>query len=578
LSSPPADRALAALAGVAVAAALAGCAGGARRLSRTALTARTGVLERTTAAGSTGRGPATDGWLRGAGGHGAYRWLVPVHGPPPGVAQENRARGTRAWRLDGPAELLGGQARGAVEGYVAEQSIAPGAVQTVYVNAPRARSVRVRLYRMGWYGGSGGRLVLESAPLPGGRQPGCTHSTETGLTQCRWHPTLSFRVPAALPSGVYIVKLLASGGAERDCIFVLRAAQPAPLLVEIPTASWEAYNDWGGDSLYPGGEPVRATGTTQGVAVSYDRPYDSQTGAGQFFIREVALVRFLERYGYPVSYTTIDSLDRAPRQALRARAVLDGGHSEYWSARAADALVRARDAGVSLVFLSSDTMAWRVRFERAGPQSSQAGEPGHVMIAYKQAVADAPRPARETGLFPAGGAAITGSAYDGCITPRLPGAGPPVYRYYAWHPAPGLEPRWLYAHSGVRAGTAIAGIVGYELDERTAASPPGTRVLGEGAATCMSEREPASTYGTLAQTTLYTARSGALVFAAGTLGWLYGLEAVPQASPDVPRRPDGRVVAMTRNLLQRVLVRRPAGGRAGAAGRGGTGSSAKSSP
>jgi hypothetical protein len=59
--------------------------------------------------------------------------------------------------------------------------------------------------------------------------------------------------------------------------------------------------------------------------------------------------------------------------------------------------------------------------------------------------------------------------------------------------------------------------------------------------------------GTVAQSTLYQARSGALVFATGTLGWEYGLSPVPQASPDAPRAPDPRVVAMTRNLLDHVL-------------------------
>ncbi len=93
----------------------------------------------------------------------------------------------------------------------------------------------------------------------------------------------------------------------------MRSARPAPLLVEIPTATYEAYNAWGGDSLYPGGtKRVGVTGTNQGVEVSYDRPYDSQTGAGQFFIREVAMVRFLERYGYPAAYTTIESIDGEP--------------------------------------------------------------------------------------------------------------------------------------------------------------------------------------------------------------------------------------------------------------------------
>ncbi len=57
------------------------------------------------------------------------------------------------------------------------------------------------------------------------------------------------------------------------------------------------------------------------------------------------------------------------------------------------------------------------------------------------------------------------------------------------------------------------------------------------------------------KSTLHVARSGAFVFAAGTLGWEYGLEPVPLASPDAPASPDARVVAMTRNLLARALGR-----------------------
>src|SRR5208283_881501 len=137
----------------------------------------------------------------------------------------------------------------------------------------------------------------------------------TGLTECDWRATLDFALPRALASGVYIVKLHASTGAQSDCMFVLRPSRQPRLLVEIPTASYEAYNAWGGDSLYPGGsDAVAATGSEQGVEVSYDRPYATQTGAGEFFIREVAAVRFLERYGYPLGYTTIDSLEREPGQ------------------------------------------------------------------------------------------------------------------------------------------------------------------------------------------------------------------------------------------------------------------------
>jgi hypothetical protein len=463
--------------------------------------------------------------------------------------------GTTAWRLPGPSELLGGERQGAIAGYVSEQTLAPGQVERVYVSASGARTVRLELYRMGWYGGRGGRLMLRSAWLPVVAQPSCTHRSQTGLTECDWHTTLSFKVPEALPSGVYIVKMHASTGAEGDCVFVLRPARVTPLLVQMPTATWEAYNAWGGDSLYPGGaERVGVTGTTQGVEVSYDRPYESQTGAGQFFIREVAAVRFLERYGYPVGYTGSESLDEEPSQVQGSRALIDVGHSEYWSRGDEQAFAQARAHGTSLIFLSSDTMAWRVRFTAASTASSEAGAPDHRIVAYKEFADLDPDQGQPTGPFAHGGARLVGSAYDGCITPRIPGGGPPTYRYYAWSPSPSLQPSWLFAGTGITASTRIPGIVGYELDERTAATPAGTVLVGAGTgATCMPESEPAPTQGTLAESTLYKASSGALVFATGTLGWLYGLSPVPQASPDVPRAPDERVVRMTRNLLGRVL-------------------------
>jgi len=506
-------------------------------------------------AGAPGGAP-----LAGAGGAGsppAYRWMVPTMGAPTSVAIENRMPGTRAWRLPGPARLIGGAAHGALSAYVAEQAISAGQTQRVYVDAPGASSVRIEVYRMGWYGGLGGRLVLASGALALQRQPACSHSSRTGLTECDWHPTLAFPIPSALVSGVYVVKMTASTGAQSDCMFVLRAGNPQPLLVQIPTATYEAYNAWGGDSLYPGGSRiVGVTGTTRGVEVSYERPYESETGAGQFFIREVAIVRFLERYGYPVGYTTDASIAADPAQLGGARAVIDAGHSEYWSASQERGFAAARDRGTDLLFISSDKLAWRIRYAPAGAASSEAGTPNHTIIAYKESAALDPDRSEPTGLFPDGGAALSGSAYGGCITPRLPVPGPPIYRYYPWRAARQLRPQWLFAGTGITPGTQIAGISGYELDATTAATPANATVLGASVGVvCAGSDDPSPIHGTLAQTTLYTAPSGAFVFATGTLGWLYALSPVPEASPDVPLSPDPRIVAMTRNLLARALAR-----------------------
>jgi len=475
----------------------------------------------------------------------ALRWLVPTHGSAPSVAQENGHRGTDAWRLPG------GHSRGHIDAYVSAQDALPGSVQRIYVRAPRARTVTMRIFRMGWYGGAGGREILTTAPLAVSRQPPCAHDQRTGLTECRWHPTLSLTLPRSLPSGVYLVKIADDRRGERYCLFVLEPERPTPMLAQISTASWEAYNYWGGDSLYPGGHRVGVTGGTQGVEVSYDRPYDSVDGAGQYFRVDAPTVRFLERYGYPISYITGTGLDRSPRLALGARALMDIGHSEYWSQRAERAFERARDRGINLAFLSSDTLAWRVRYAPATPSSSETGEPGHVIVAYKERAALDPVRAPPTGAFPHNGAPLTGSAYVGCITARVPNRLKATYRLYAWSPAPGLSPPWLFAGTGFTPGARVMGILGYELDQRVAASPPGTQVLGSGSAPCMSGVG-------LGQTTLYRAASGALVFATGTVGWALGLDPQPDVSPDAPRREDPRLIRLTRNLLERV-VQGPAG-------------------
>ncbi|HEX2016983.1 MAG TPA: N,N-dimethylformamidase beta subunit family domain-containing protein, partial [Solirubrobacteraceae bacterium] len=233
-----------------------------------------------------------------------------------------------------------------------------------------------------------------------------------------------------------------------------------------------------------------------------------------------------------------------------AHAMVTLGHDEYWSTAMRAHATAARDRGVNLAFLSSDTLAWRVRFGPAGAGSSEAGAPAHRITSYKEHVARDPVRSSPSGAFTGNGASLTGSAYVGCITPRVPTPGRAVYRYYDWTPDPARGPAWLFAGTGLSAGRAVHAILGYELDQRTAASPPGVAVLGGGRAPCQPGTAGPSARG---DTTLYRARSGALVFGSGTLGWELGLSPVLAASPEAPSSPDAGLVALTRNLLDRML-------------------------
>ena len=489
---------------------------------------------------------------------GDYRWLVRTAGAPPSIADENRAPGTTAWRLPGPATLLGGGARGRDRGLRRRAGGGAG--------ADRAR-VRERPARANGHGaGLSDGLVRGHGRQAGPAKQALAASRAslrapialtTGLTECRWHATLSFPIPQALASGVYIVKLHASDGAQSDCLFVVRPERPPRCSSRSrrpptrrttrgeATACIRADSAWG------------RRGTTQGVEVSYDRPYDSQTGAGQFFIREVAMVRFLERYGYPASYTTIDSIDREPGQVDRARALMDVGHSEYWSQDAASAFASARDAGTSLIFISSDTMAWRVRFAPASPGL----EPGRRARPHDRrlqgARGDRSRRKHRAVSFRSGERTLVGSAYNGCITPRVARPGPPAYRYYSWTPAgrlaAGVAVR-RYGRESVDADPRDRRLRARPAHARRAA---GHAARGRRRGRAVHARDRALAGARHGREAPSIRRApGAFVFATGTLGWEYALSPVPQASPDAPRRPTARVVAMTRNLLARALGRR----------------------
>jgi hypothetical protein len=466
-----------------------------------------------------------------------FDWVEAFDGEPRSIEEENKQPGSSNWKLHSA------RARGHIKGYVLEQSIRPGQTQRVYVRAPRSRWIRIEVYRMGWYGGRGGRLVLSSRKLKPRHQPACPHDSRTGLVECHWRPTISFDVPFGLTSGVYVVKLLSDTGAASDCLFVLEAAaeaEPSPLLVQLSTATYEAYNGWGGNSLYPGGDPVAVTGTTQGVEVSFDRPYKTRTGAGQLFSRDFSAVQFVEREGYRATYTTGPSIDANPAQALGHKMLLDVGHSEYWSQRTADAFRHARDSGTNLAFLSSNTMVWRVRYE------------GHRMVGYKEHATLDPNKTEPTGLMPLGGAPVTGTAWQECVTPRVaPGSGRTTYHYYPWRPSASLQPDWLFEGTGLTPSSLVHGIVGYEPDRTSPSSPPGVEVVGSGNTLC----QPGGPLLGVGQSTLYTAHSGALVFSSGTLGWQLGLTPMPDESPDVPRAADPRLVRMTENLFEKMGAR-----------------------
>src|SRR5262249_24567785 len=166
----------------------------------------------------------------------------------------------------------------ALEGY-AEVSLFPGDMLHLHVSDAANQTYRVLLYRLGWYGGTGARLI---ACLPS-----CTTSKQgqawpipspdptTGYLNANWPVTDSYTLSAGAVSGYYIAKLLVTSGALNgkwtNVPFVVKAppGQNAAILVQAPVNTWQAYNPWGGKSLYN----FNSTHTHQAYKVSFNRPY-----------------------------------------------------------------------------------------------------------------------------------------------------------------------------------------------------------------------------------------------------------------------------------------------------------------
>jgi hypothetical protein len=447
------------------------------------------------------------------------------------VIAENRRPGTSGWHIahEGPRE--------AIQGWADHVSATAGDRVRLYVSTT-ARRFQVKAYRMGWYGGLGARLIWRSGRLPGRRQPPPTRTPGTNMVATHWHPSATITIGPAWPPGVYLLKLVATTGQRYVPLTVRDDRSSAALLVMNAVTTWQAYNRWGGRNLYVGPDGTLAT---RSRVVSFDRPY-AAIGAGEFLGNEYPLVRLVERLGLDVTYWTDLDLHRHPERLLAHRGLVSLGHDEYWSTRMRRGAEAARAHGVNLAFLGANAVYRHIRLQPSptGPDREEVNykpwslgddpawktDPSEVTTDWRRPPLNDPE------------SRLLGAEYD--CNPTF---------------AAGVVVRpssWLFAGTGVRAGTRLPGLVGDEYDrlQPDAPRPPGVQVLLHSPVHC---RGPS-----FADTTWYTAASGAGVFDAGTISWICQLDRACAG---------GRRSAATARVVRAVtvnLLRRLAAGPAGA--------------
>ncbi|MGO7357393.1 DUF4082 domain-containing protein (plasmid) [Rhizobium ruizarguesonis] len=470
---------------------------------------------------------------------------------PNKIALENLKQGNpiSEWGLEGD----GG---GTIQGFATEISTNIG--QTVdFKIATDSTHYRIDIYRMGYYGGDGARKVgsIEQSLTTAQIQPHPIVDMSLGLIDCgNWSVSASWQIPTDAVSGVYFAKLVREDGVEDASIipFVVRDdASTSNIVFQTSDTTWQAYNAWGGASLYYGEVPVdpadmigylppncscglQAIGRAS--AVSYNRPIITNTspvGGSHDYIFgvESSAISWLEQNGYDVSYISGVDATRNGALLLNHDAYLSVGHDEYWSAEQRANVEAARDAGVNLAFWSGNECYWKVRWESSIDGSGQAYR---TMVCYKETWGTSTDPSNVgTGTWRDPRYADPGQQPENALTGTM-------FQVDSYRQDTISIP---YDYSNLRfwrntdvsqltegeTYNLVQNLLGYEWDSdvENGFRPDGLINLSLSSVSVDTYlRDYGATIGSAVAThslTMYRAESGALVFGAGTVFWSWGL-------------------------------------------------------
>ena len=280
-----------------------------------------------------------------------------------------------------------------IQGFATDISVNAGQTINFKINTDSANYV-IEIYRMGYYGGLGARRIAvftPSAQLPQA-QPSCLTDNSTFLIDCgNWAVSASWQVPTSATSGLYFAHLLRNDtGGDSHVFFVVRNdASTSPILYQTSDLTWQAYNDYGGHSLY--GDASEFNIPVRGLKVSYNRPSDTRSfeAATFLFNAEYPMIRWLEANGFDVSYFTGVDAVRNSGLILNHKVYMSSGHDEYWDGTQRANIKAARDAGMNLAFFSGNEMFWKTRWENS---IDGTNTPYRTLVCYKESYGDAVDP------------------------------------------------------------------------------------------------------------------------------------------------------------------------------------------
>ncbi len=492
--------------------------------------------------------------------------VVPFDANSP-IALENRQPGTTAWELDP------GVSTTFIQGYAGMVSALPGQVVPLYISSVIPVDYSLSVYRIGWYNGLGGRLMFTVPHLHSQAQgvwlqklgligcATCLVDPQTHLIDANWHVTYRLPIGADWISGVYLIKLSVGQFAESYIPLIVRDdTSRAAVLVNIPVNTYQAYNLWGGYSLYGHAGYIvseEKSALNRANQVSFNRPYARSAGSADFLEWDIHTVRWLERSDINAVYTTDVDVARDPALVLHHRIFLDSGHDEYWTKSMRDGIEYARNQGINLAFLGANDSYWQARLA-----PDVAGQPNRTLVCYK--VSSTPHDPSEQPtddpMYPAHPDLVTTQWRDPILhRPENSLLGLMYSSYFSGSNgyAPdlvittGAALDQLVVTAGLTSGEHIGGgVLGYEYDSRyhNGHTPKDLVILAQSPVTNVyhSKQTAYSTY--------YRAPSGAIVFDAGSIWWSHGLDDFQPTGIDAGSFSTNQGISnLTANILHAML-------------------------
>lgn len=470
----------------------------------------------------------------------------------PELIQRENARPGASFQLTRMRPDDGKSCRSSViEGYCSRQSVQAGEELAFFVSTKPVAQFSIEVFRMGYYGGVGSRLMTTLGPFVG-REQAVPEMGEGRLRECAWEASTTLTVPADWPSGVYLGRLSTIPEWEDEpywqsyVVFIVRDDRPADVLLQCSDNTWQAYNRWPvNESLYTDPRAAHAPG----VSVSFDRPYGKypqimdnplSMGSGEFLLWEYPLCYWLEKEGYDVTYcSNVDNLE--PANLTRCKAMISTGHDEYWDLRQYQNVKQAIADGLSVLWLSANDVYMVTPFT-----PNAQGQP-HRRLTRETCYGEFREEEQEAYAKVLGPFENPGPDERDIIGART------VVPFNGGGDWACTKPEhWLFEGTGMRKGESIPGLVGWEFHGDADTGRAGLEVVAEGNVWAGGTR-----LGRYAAT-VFEGPQKNIVFNATTIFWSQGLSSppghiIPWSHYSRPHGPDARVQRITANALKRAI-------------------------